>query len=91
MHSNFFKYITPLRILFIFLLIVTLLQLNEYTKVAFSNHKNGFTGIGFVISAIASIVILIVDVLLSYFLNPKKNWISQVVVILLFLIWLMLF
>jgi hypothetical protein len=90
MNSKFFKYVTPLRILFIVLLITTLFQFDEYYQVAFNDKKDGFTGIGFIISAITTIVILIVDILLSYFLNPKKNWIFQALIIGLLLVLLFL-
>ena len=91
MNLRFFKIITPFRVITILLFIFTIIQYID-TKEKINNETlDGFSGLGFVITGIATLVFFIVDLITSYFFKSKKTWIIQIVLFILLIIWFTIF
>ena len=91
MSHRYFKIVTPFRILIILFSTFTIVQYLDAIKSVNDGTQEGFSGLGFVITGIAAFVLFILDLLTSYFFKPKKTWSTQIVLLILIIIWFIIF
>lgn len=84
------KYITPLRVFGIWMLVWAVADYINTEKIIAKGHEPGLGGLGYLLLGFVSILAFSFDLILSLTLVQKKNWIVQLVLALIFLVWVWL-
>lgn len=79
-----------MRILGTWFLIWAIIEYINIERSISKGHEPGLGGLGFIALGAFSLLFLFFDLILSLTLKKRKNWIIQLVLVLIFTLWLVL-
>lgn len=77
MGQNILKYITPLRIVTLIMLVQLVTEYNITERALENGDEPGLGGLGYLILGFFTIISFFLDLILSLSLNKEKNWLIQ--------------
>ncbi|PWL38718.1 hypothetical protein DKG77_10750 [Flagellimonas aquimarina] len=86
MFQKLFKYITPLRIIGVWLSILAIQNYINSERLTEQGYEPGLGGLGFMVLGGLAILAFALDLILSWTLNQKWNWLTQIILILIFVV-----
>jgi len=87
--DNLLRYITPLRIISIWFFIWTIIEYIDTSRMIENGHEPGLGGLGYLVLGFFTVISIGLDVFLSLFFKPLRNWIIQIMIIIFFTIAIM--